>query len=365
MRKRWSNIQRPWLLPLTPIYGIGVMIRNLLFDLHVLRSVSFRLPIISVGNITVGGTGKTPHVEMMVRLLRKDYRLAVLSRGYKRKSKGFVLATGRCRVSDIGDEPLQIKQKFPEIQVAVDSNRVSGVTRLLNTRHKPDLIILDDAYQHRYIKPGFSILLIDYNRPVFRDFMLPAGNLREPARNSRRADVVIVTKCPPDLSQKKRARFTAQLRLNPGQELYFTSYSYRSPEPVYPAKRGKDTSLTFRHLRKSHAGILLVTGVADPGPVLRFLQEFLHVHDSLFFPDHHPYDGGDLQQISDRFQALPGEEKYILVTEKDAIRFRELETDELLRRSMYYIPVKAEFLDQGEKQFCKQVSRYLRKAMKA
>jgi len=313
----------------------------------------------------VGGTGKTPHVEMLVRLLRKVHRLAVLSRGYKRKSKGFVLATGRSRVSDIGDEPLQIKQKFPTIQVAVDSNRVSGVTRLLNARHKPDVIILDDAYQHRYIKPGFSILLIDHSRPVFRDVMLPAGNLREPARNSRRADVVIVTKCPPRLSHRKRARFTDQLHLNSRQELYFTSYSYGSPEPVYPEKKTKDTSLTFRHLKKSHAGILLVTGVADPRPFLMFLQESLHVHDSLFFPDHHPYDGGDLQQISDRFQALPGEERYILVTEKDAVRFRELETDDQLKTALYYIPVRVEFLYKGEKQFFKQVSRFIRKASRA
>jgi len=360
--KSIRQIKRPLLLPFSLFFWIAVMIRNLLFDLHILRSRSFCQPVISIGNITVGGTGKTPHVEMLVRFLKHDNKLAVLSRGYKRKSAGFILATGHSRLSDIGDEPLQIKMKFPDIHVAVDSSRVRGVKKLLEIKHKPDVIILDDAYQHRYIKPGLSVLLIDYNRPVFRDFLLPAGDLREPAGNCRRADIIIITKCPANLSPGDRKRFIENLPYKKSQHLYFTTYAYGQPEAVFPGRKKPVHASSFRHLRKSHAGILMVTGIAEPKPLLQFLEEFLHIHDSILFPDHHPFNKQDLQSISKRFQSVPGAEKYIVVTEKDAMRLRDLEIDEHLKKAFLYIPVEVKFLAKGEKPFNKRVVKYIKKA---
>jgi tetraacyldisaccharide 4'-kinase len=356
-----ENRKRPLLLPFSCLYWIVVRVRNLLFDLKILRSKSFCLPIISVGNITVGGTGKTPHVEMLVRQLKHDYQMAVLSRGYKRKSTGFMLATRRSAVSDIGDESLQIKSKFPEIQVAVDNHRVHGVKKLIKINRRPEVIILDDAFQHRYIKPGLSVLLVDYNRPVFHDYMLPAGNLREPWKNSRRADIIVVTKCPSGLLPIERVHFSEKLRLNPKQDIYFTTYSYGSPQAVFTGKKRKNDGFTFKQLRKSHAAILLVTGIANPGPVLQFLDQTLRVHDSIFFPDHHEFTQHDLQLILNRFHSVPGAVKYIMVTEKDAVKLREMDLDEILKKALLYIPVEVKFLAKGEKPFFKRIEKYIKK----
>jgi tetraacyldisaccharide 4'-kinase len=363
--KGLRHIKRPLLLPLSCLYWIIVSVRNLLFDLQILRSKSFCFPIISVGNITVGGTGKTPHVELLIRMLTHDFQLAVLSRGYKRKSKGFNLATRHSLVSDVGDEPLQIKTKFPEIQVAVDNHRVHGVKKLLKIRHKPEVILLDDAFQHRYIHPGLSILLVDYNRPVFDDCLLPAGNLREPWKNNKRADIIVVTKCPSSLLAFDRARFSEKLRLHLKQHLYFTSYAYGSPQPVFAHKKKKNEVITFKQLRKAHASVLLVTGIADPRPVLQFLQQNVHIKDSLFFPDHYEFKPQDLQRILNHFQSLPGTEKYIVVTEKDAVRLQELEPDEVLKKALLYVPVEVKFLAKGEKPFFKHIEKYIRKASKS
>jgi tetraacyldisaccharide 4'-kinase len=201
----FRHIVRPLLLPLSLLYGLVVLIRNLLFDFRIMRSTRFKLPVISVGNITVGGTGKTPHVEYLVQLLKNDFKLAVLSRGYKRKTKGFILASKKTGVADIGDEPLQIKLKFPDVNIAVEHNRVKGVRTLIERIPKLNLVILDDAYQHRYIRPGLSILLVDYNRPIFHDMLLPAGNLRESWHNAKRADIIIITKSPDHFSARERS----------------------------------------------------------------------------------------------------------------------------------------------------------------
>jgi len=361
--KDFRQIQRPLLLPLTIFYWLGVTIRNLLFDLRILRSVSFRIPIISIGNITVGGTGKTPHVEMLVRMLKGDYRIAVLSRGYKRKSQGFIMASRHSLVSDIGDEPMQIKNKFPEIFVAVDNHRVHGVNKLVKSKHPPGVVILDDAFQHRYIRPGLSIVLVDYNRPVFHDFLLPAGNLREPWKNIRRAHMVIVTKCPENLFPQEIAWFTQKLGLDPAQDLFFTSYAYGSPEAVFPLKKRNKDIPTFKQLRKSHAGMMLVSGIANPQPVLQFLQKIVKVHGSLFFPDHHEFTNLDIHHISVRFHSIPGNEKYIMVTEKDAVKIRELEMDEQLKKVFLYLPVEVQFLARGENTFNKRINKYIRRSL--
>ena len=196
MAKRSEHINN-WLLPVSWMYGFGVFFRRKLFEWNILKRKSYNIPVICVGNITVGGTGKTPHVEYLIRLLQHSHRVAVLSRGYKRKTKGFILANEKTTYQEIGDEPYQIKNKFPDIIVAVDENRVRGIDKLLSMKDKPDIILLDDAYQHLYVKPSYSILLIDYNRPIYNDALLPAGRLREGSHNLDRANLVIMTKCPP------------------------------------------------------------------------------------------------------------------------------------------------------------------------
>ena len=360
--KGLKQIQRPLLLPFSFFYWIGVTVRNRLFDLHVLRSTGFGIPVVSIGNITVGGTGKTPHVEMLVRMLKSDYRIAALSRGYKRKSTGFIMASRHSLVSDIGDEPMQIKNKFPEISVAVDSDRVHGVNKLLKSKHRPDIVILDDAFQHRYIRPGLSIVLVDYNRPVFNDFLLPAGNLREPWRNISRSHIVIVTKCPENLFPQEMTWFTQKLCLDNEQELFFTTYSYGTPEAVFPVKKRKDVP-TFKQLRKSHAGILLVSGIANPQPLLQFLQKILKVHETMFFADHHEFTNFDIHAISIRFHSIPAHEKYIFVTEKDAVKLRELDVDEQLKKAFLCIPVEVQFLARGEKPFYKRIDKFIKRTL--
>jgi tetraacyldisaccharide 4'-kinase len=270
------------------------------------------------------------------------------------------MASRHSPVSDIGDEPMQIKNKFPEISVAVDNDRVHGVNKLLRSKHRPEVVILDDAFQHRYIRPGLSIVLVDYNRPVFNDFLLPAGNLREPWRNIRRSHIVIITKCPENLFPQEMAWFTQKLNLNREQELFFTTYSYGTPEAVFPAKKSKDVP-TFKHLRKSHAGILLVSGIANPQPLLQFLQKIVKVDHTMFFPDHHEFTNFDIHTISLRFHSIPSVEKYIIITEKDAVKLRELDMDEQLKKVFLYVPVEVQFLARGEKSFGKRIEKFIKR----
>ena len=216
------------LRPLSWLYGLGVGFRNMLFEAGILKSQTYATPVISVGNITVGGTGKTPHVEYLIRLLKDKTNLAVLSRGYKRKSRGFLLADNDSTMYDIGDEPFQIKQKFPDITVAVDKKRTRGISRLINGEAGKDIdvILLDDAFQHRYVRAGISILLVDYHRLIIYDELLPSGRLREPVGSKDRADIVIVTKCPPDIKPMDYRVITKAMALYPYQQLYFSTHEY-------------------------------------------------------------------------------------------------------------------------------------------
>jgi tetraacyldisaccharide 4'-kinase len=357
------HIPRPALLPLSLFYGLVVLIRNLLFDLRILRSKRFRLPVIAIGNITMGGTGKTPHVEYLVQLLKNDYKLAILSRGYKRKTKDFVLASKKSGVADIGDEPLQIKLKFPDAHVAVDRDRVKGVRKLIESIRKLDVVILDDAFQHRYIRPGLSILLVDYTHPVFHDMLLPAGNLREPWQNAKRANIIIVTKCPSHLTPHERADFISNLHPGPKQETYFTKYAYGSLVPVFANKNNRQDTLSYKHLHKSGIGVLMVTGIANPEPLKQFLQHIVHVREELIFPDHHNYNQQEVQLMKTTFKTIEAEEKYIIITEKDAVRIRESDIpDKSFRKAFYYIPVEVKFLAKGEKPFIKHIYNFLKKA---
>ena len=252
------------LRPLSWLYGLVVGCRNMLFEMGILKSRSFIVPVISVGNITVGGTGKTPHVEYLIRLLKDIAKVAVLSRGYKRKSHGFVLAGKETTMSDIGDEPFQMLQKFPDITVAVDKKRTRGIDKLTSGEYVDgiDVVLLDDAFQHRYVKPGINILLVDYHRLVIYDELLPSGRLREPVKGKDRADIVIITKCPTDLKPMEFRVITKAMGLYPYQQLYFSTHEYEAPRPVFPETAKPDKLAGLTDLKGKN--ILLLTGIASP-----------------------------------------------------------------------------------------------------
>jgi tetraacyldisaccharide 4'-kinase len=294
------------LFPISLIYGLAVFIRNLLFDAGLLKSTRFHLPVISVGNITAGGTGKTPHVEYIAGLIRGSYRVAVLSRGYKRKTKGFLLAGKESVPKEIGDESRQIKNRFPDVIVAVDNRRVHGIEKL--RAEYPDLraVILDDAFQHRYVRPDLSIVLVDHERPVFKDFMLPLGNLRECRRNINRADTIIISKCPTDITTEQRGAFIAKLHLRRRQPVFFTCYKYGNLVPVF---KGKASAADWNKESKDNPSVLLVTGIADSSPLKMYLNNFMTIPVEMRYPDHHFYSAADIRAIEKRFMELPVKER--------------------------------------------------------
>ncbi|RPH73548.1 tetraacyldisaccharide 4'-kinase [bacterium] len=353
---------RTILWPFSLLYGIAVGVRNRFFDRGRLPSVAFGVPVISVGNITAGGTGKTPHVEYLAALLSGRHRVAVLSRGYGRKTGGFILLGKNSKASEAGDEPVQIKRKFPGIEVAVCNDRVQGIKKLLEMDPAPEIILLDDAFQHRYVKPRVSVLLVNYNRPVFRDMLLPAGNLREPWKNAKRADIVIVTKCTVPLPGHEMSSFVSKLKVRDGQSVYFTTYAYGEPVFLYPGDHAQHEDLTFGMLQKQGAGILLVTGVADPRPLKDFLSGKAEVSASITYGDHHNFTAADIGNISAKFGSIRKDKKYIMVTEKDAVRIADMKiSDKKLREALCYIPVKVKFLAGGEASFTGRLEYFLKK----
>ena len=351
-----------WLLPLSWLYGLGVRFRNALFEMGVLKQRSYSLPVISVGNITVGGAGKTPHVEYLIRLLRGMARVAVLSRGYKRKSKGYVLANDRSRMEDIGDEPYQMKQKFDNIYVAVDKKRTEGIARLTHDEETKDVdvILLDDAFQHRYVKPGINILLVDYHRLIIYDKLIPAGRLREPLEGKRRADVVIITKCPPDLKPMEIRVLTKAMGLYPYQDLYFTTLQYQPLKPYYnisDKQSGKALTLDDIH----GYNVLLLTGIASPKQILTDLKPYGLKVAPMTYGDHHNFKPRDIAAINQRFAAMQSP-KIIITTEKDAARLQDAGglSDEA-RANIYALPIQIKFMLDQEEQFNQKVISYVRK----
>lgn len=348
-----------WLLPLSWLYGFGVNFRNQLFELGLLRSRSFDLPVIAVGNITVGGTGKTPHVEYLIRLLKDHVKVAVLSRGYKRKTHGYVLADDDTTQRDIGDEPFQMKRKFNDIHVAVDRNRCAGINHLT---HDPatsdtDVVLLDDAFQHRYVRPGINILLVDYHRLIIYDRLLPAGRLREPLSGKHRADIVIITKCPKTLSPINFRVLIKAMDLFPFQSLYFTTLTYDPLKALY-----HDEQLPLDKLKDRY--VLLLTGIASPQQMIHDLQPYTSNIESLAFGDHHSFSRRNQRTINERFEALP-EPRIIVTTEKDATRLQNTtDLSEEVKKHLYVLPVRISFMqDQGEL-FNEKILSYVRKNSK-
>lgn len=349
-----------WLLPLSWLYGLGVKLRNMAFEMHILKSRSFSVPIISVGNITVGGTGKTPHVEYLIHLLKDQCRVAVLSRGYKRKSKGFVCASSDTPMRMIGDEPFQMKRKYPDITVAVDKSRCHGIEQLTAESDQPiDVILLDDAFQHRYVKPGINILLVDYHRLIINDCLLPAGRLREPLSAKDRADIVIVTKCPKDLKPMEYRVTNKMMKLYPYQSLYFTTLQYGDLRPMFC---NANTS-TPRPLSSITANdhILLLTGIASPKQMVQDLSPLTPHLSPLTFSDHHQFKAKDIERINDAFSALPLP-RLIITTEKDAARLYDIEgLSDDVRQNLFILPVSIKFMLDQEDMFNQNIIGYVRK----
>lgn len=349
------------LYPMSRLYGLGVWVRNRMFDHGLLKSREFKVPVVVVGNLAVGGTGKTPHVEYLIEALSPTHRIAVLSRGYKRASSGFLLATPGVTARELGDEPFQIYSKYGDgITVAVCEKRTEGIDRLLELNPDINMILLDDAFQHRYVKPSASVVLTECNRPVFKDNLLPYGRLREPRGALNRADIVVVTKCPADMKPMQYRIFEEHLNLFPFQKLYFSTFDYGPLVPVFP-----DSGATPPVLATVPAGtnILAVSGVANPRPFVKQLRRSRAKVRLRRFSDHHNFSAPDMQRITAEFDALPSGRKFIVTTEKDAVRLRENPYfPDRLRNLIFYLPVKVRFIDRGDQEFSQCVVRTIRES---
>jgi tetraacyldisaccharide 4'-kinase len=327
-----------WLAPVALLYEMGVRLRNQLFNWGILPSEEFAIPLISVGNLAVGGVGKTPHVEYLIRLLKDKYRVAVVSRGYKRRTKGYVLATGESTYQEIGDEPFQMKRKFPGIQVAVDSNRRRAIRNLLALPEgeRPEVILLDDAFQHRYVTPSLSVALTDYHRLSYRDKLLPVGRLREPLAGIRRADAVIVTKCAEGLKPIDYRIISDEMGLLAHQELYFTHILYGGLEPLFPARE----AAPGRSRIQEGDEVLLLAGIASPERFIEEVKKHTARVTPMLYPDHHRYTKQDIRRINEAFGRMQPADRYILTTEKDAARlWGNPAVPEEWKEALYYLPI--------------------------
>jgi tetraacyldisaccharide 4'-kinase len=347
-----------WLLPLSWLYGVGSDFRNMLFNTGILSSKTYDIPVISVGNITAGGTGKTPHIEYLIRLLSKDYKVAVLSRGYKRRSSGYVLAQPDTPMEKIGDEPWQIKEKFPEVFVAVDANRRHGIERLMSDERTRDVqvILLDDAYQHRYVTPGINILLIDYHRMITEDQLLPAGRLRERVSNKIRANMVIVTKCPRNMTPIGYRVVQQALHLKPYQSLFFSTFKYGNLKKLFG-----EGEMPLEQIRKDSMHVLLVTGIGNPQQMEQDMRKFAQYVTPLSYSDHHYFTSQDVEEINKAARKMP-KPMIVVTTEKDAPRLKNLQGfNEVVRGNLFVFPIEIEILKEKETTLNEQIINYVHK----
>jgi tetraacyldisaccharide 4'-kinase len=329
------------LLPFSLVYGAIVWIRNWMFDKNILHSSEFNFPIICVGNLAVGGTGKTPMVEYLIRLLKNNYNTATLSRGYKRKTKGFAIADEHTTALEIGDEPMQFRQKFPEVTVAVGEERLVAIPQLLHDRENTQVIILDDAFQHRHVKAGLNIILTEYENLYTRDFMLPAGDLRDVKRSIKRAGVIIITKCPANITIEEKNQLINEVKRDALQQVFFTTTVYAKPYHLF-SKEEKEINM--------ETSVLLITGIANPQPLKELLTKSVHTYDMLRYADHHIFTIDDLEDIKAHFERITIANKVILTTEKDAVRLEKFRT-ELQSFPIYVIAVQHSFLFNEHAQF--------------
>jgi tetraacyldisaccharide 4'-kinase len=326
-----------------------------LYDKKILKSEKVSVSTICIGNLTVGGTGKTPHTEFVLSILKNDWKTAMLSRGYKRKTKGFHLANADSTALEIGDEPFQIHAKFPETIVAVDEKRVRGANILLEKFPDLDVIVLDDAFQHRQIQSGFSILLTDYSRLYTRDFYLPSGRLREGKNGNKRADLIVVTKCPENISQAEMLEIQKEIKSQKNQELFFSTYEYKKLKPVFPEKTENTIELTHDF------GVLIVAGIVSPQAIVQHLKQYTTHIDTLFFPDHHNFSEKDIALLQKMFNSINKSEKIIVVTEKDAARLLSVDFPDELKSMIFALPIEVKILNEKENLFIQKIQSYVRK----
>lgn len=344
------KLLRLLLLPFSILYAIGVIARNLAYDMGIFKSQQFELPVISIGNLSVGGSGKSPMAEYLIRLLKDEYKIATLSRGYGRKTKGFLEVSTQSSSSESGDEPLQFKRKFQDITVTVCEDRVLGINKL---KRNHDLIILDDAFQHRAVKPGLNILLFEYSSFSASQFLLPAGNLREPLWESARADVIIVSKCPADLQFQEKKRITEKLNPDHSKKVFFSYLQYGNLRELNTESNRELNTITAK------TGIVLLTGIANPDPMIKELNQYhphLIHHD---YPDHHPFTEKNMSKLVQSFHELKEEDKLIITTEKDAQR---LNRNALADIPVYVLPVETVFQEPETTNFNEIIITYVSKS---
>lgn len=337
------------LLPVALIYWLIVFIRNWMYDKKILSAASFGLPVICVGNLSVGGTGKSPMVEYLLEHLKDQFKVATLSRGYKRKTTGYALADENSTALEIGDEPMQFHLKFPGVPVAVGEERVEAIPQLLHDRPDTQVVILDDAFQHRAIKAGLNILLTDYNNLFTRDFYLPTGDLRDLRSGYKRADIIVVTKCKPGLSIEEKNKIIAEIKPYPHQQIFFTTIQYGSPYHIFSKNitelKGKD--------------VLLVSGIANPGSLKKYLEAQSNYYETMLYPDHQIFTIDDWHDMKKRFERIDSKNKMILSTEKDAVRLMKFNT-EIASVPFYIIPVQHRFLFEEDNRFNGKIINFIR-----
>lgn len=340
---------RVLLLPFAILFWLAVAVRNWMYDKKIFRSTSFGLPLISVGNLSVGGTGKSPMVEYLVLHLKNRFKVATLSRGYKRKTKGYALATENTTAIEIGDEPMQFFLKFPDVPVAVGEERLVAIPQLLHDHPETQAIILDDAFQHRTINAGLNILLTDYNNLFTRDFFLPTGDLRDQRSSYKRAQLIVVTKCPPDLPQTERQAIVEEINPLPHQKVFFTSISYGTPYHI--------TKHDFCFFNEQ-TEVLLVTGIANPKPLKNYLEERVETYYMMAYPDHYIFTLMDWRDIKKWFDGMDAGKKIILTTEKDAMRLIKFR-NEIDGMPFYVLPIEHKFLFHQENEFNNEVIQFI------
>ncbi|MEI7594278.1 MAG: tetraacyldisaccharide 4'-kinase [Bacteroidota bacterium] len=350
------NILRKILYPVAFLYGIVISIRSALFSLRLLKSTSFKVPVIVVGNLSVGGTGKTPHIEYLIRLFKDKYNIATLSRGYGRKTKGYFIADSDSTSQMIGDEPLQFKHKFFDLPVTVCEKRVKGVEQILKDFINTEIILLDDAFQHRYVKPGLSILLTDFYQLYTKDHLLPVGNLREYRSGANRANIIIVTKTPIVLSPIEKRDILLQLKPKPHQSVYFSYITYGELKPI-PS--------TTKIITVKPSSALLFTGIANSYPLEDHVKRTISAVQIMKFADHHEYTLQDLGTIKFEFERMMGSNKILITTEKDYMRLRNSEFQEFLASlPVFYIDIEIAFHGEDKEKFNHQILEYVRENLR-
>jgi tetraacyldisaccharide 4'-kinase len=338
------------LLPVSILYGLIIRLRNLCYDKGWFHSTGFNFPIIAIGNLSVGGTGKSPMIEFLVQHLSPQFKIATLSRGYKRKTKGYVLASEQTTALEIGDEPMQFHQKFPDISVVVCEERIIAVPHILQDLPDTELILLDDAFQHRSIKPGLSILLTEYADLFTRDFFLPTGNLRDEKESYKRAEIIVVTKCDENITQDQKNKIIKEINPVSGQQIFFSAIEYGKPYHILDHRQMKEFD--------ENTDVLLVTGIANFRPLKKMLQEQTHGYDQLSYGDHHIYTIDDMHEIEIRYKKLKGKNNMILTTEKDAVRLIKFK-EHLTSLPVYVLPVKHKILFNEEINFLQRIHQFM------